>query len=345
LTFRAINTPGNGVLKHSSGNCTERYPVIDGIPRLLVGDARGQLVRAHRDWFAAHRNSAEFAEDWNRGGDDDPVIAGFDDEWSRFREVGTGDHEDVYAMYFDLLPLTHLAKDKTVLDAGCGAGRWAFEVSRRGPRVIAVDLGRSVEVARANTDPERVACVQADLESLPIAPGAVDWAYSLGVIHHTQAPKRALASIVKAVRAGGLVVLYLYYALEQRGPFYRGLFGLSNALRSVLSQQPRFVVRTAATLIAFVVYWPLARCAALLKRSGAVRLARGLPLSFYASLSFRTMLNDSLDRFGTRLERRYTRAELTALMQDAGLVDVALSESPPFWHGVGTKPGSRGSER
>jgi hypothetical protein len=50
------------------------------------------------------------------------------------------------------------------------------------------------------------------------------------------------------------------------------------------------------------------------------------------------MLNDSLDRFGTRLERRYSRAQMTALMHDAGLVDIALSVAPPFWHGVGTKP-------
>lgn len=110
----------------------------------------------------------------------------------------------------------------------------------------------------------------------------------------------------------------------------------------MLSRQPRFVVRSIATLTAGVAYWPLARCAALLERAGAGRLASTFPLSFYRHLSFGTMRNDSLDRFGTRLERRYTRAAIIALMQDAGLVDVALSGSPPYWHGVGTRPSSPG---
>ena len=342
LTYRAMSAPGDGVLEHRSGECVERYPVIGGIPRLLLGDARDQLVRAHRNWFAAHRENAGLADDWSRESGANPVIAGFDDEWGRFGRVGTKDHQDVYGMYFDVLPMTRLATDQTVLDAGCGAGRWAFEVSKRGPRVIAVDLGRSVEVARANTDPARVDCIQADLQSLPLGADTVDWAYSLGVLHHTPDPERALANIVKAVRPGGHVLLYLYYALDDRGPLYRALFVAADALRRVLSRQPRFVVGGIAVLIAGVVYWPLARSAALLEWAGAERVAEKLPLTFYRHLSFRTMRNDSLDRFGTRLERRYTRAEVKALMHGAGLVDVALSESPPFWHGVGTKPNSRG---
>ena len=42
----------------------------------------------------------------------------------------------------------------------------------------------------------------------------------------------------------------------------------------------------------------------LLERVGATRLSRALPLSFYRHLSFETMRNDSLDRFGTSIERR-----------------------------------------
>lgn len=341
MVYRSLNGADHGVLGHNSGNCVERYPVIDGIPRLLIGDARGQLLRTHHEWLALHRHDARLSDDWERKTGDNPIIAGFDDEWSRFRDVGTKDQADVYALYFDLLPVARLAKDQTVLDAGCGGGRWAFEVSKRGPRVIAVDLGRSVEVARANTDPDRVDCVQADLESLPLGTDTVDWAYSLGVLHHTRTPERALANIVNAVRPGGLVLLYLYYALDQRGPLYHTLFVAADVTRRLLSRQPRFVVRVIATFIASVVYWPLARFAAFLERAGAGVLAAKLPLGFYRHLSFGTMLNDSLDRFGTRLERRYTRAEMTALMHAAGLVDVTLSSSPPFWHGVGTKPKSQ----
>jgi SAM-dependent methyltransferase len=309
LVYRPDRRADTGYLEHAAEGCGARYPVIGGVPRLLTGRSRLN-----------------------------PVVAGFDDEWRRFHDVGTRDHRDVYARYFDLVPADHYGDDQTVLDAGCGAGRWAFEVSQRGPRVIALDLGRSVEIAHANTDQDRVACVQADLRVLPIGPETVDWAYSLGVLHHTERPEEILRNIVRAVRPGGLVLLYLYYALDDRGPAYRAVFTAVNFARRIISRQPRSVVVTIATLIAACVYWPFARTAAVLEQIGARTAALKLPLSFYRDLSFATMRNDSVDRFGTRLEQRYNRSEIVELMRGAGLVDIVLSESPPFWHGTGKKP-------
>jgi len=338
LVFRALDpTDAQGLLEHERAGCDEVYPVIDGIPRMLVGTARAEVVRARREWFAARPETTRLAERWAAGTTTDPVIAGFDDEWTRFREVGTADQSQVFELYFDLVPATCFASGLIVLDAGSGAGRWAHEVSERGPRVIAVDLGRSIDVTRANTSPERVGCVQADLRALPLAPGAVDWAYSLGVLHHTEVPELALANIVRSVRPGGLVLLYLYYALDQRGPLFRGVFQAVDLARRVISRQPRAAARAIATVIAATVYWPLARGGAIVERAGAPGLAAKLPLSFYRHLSFATMRNDSLDRFGTRLERRYTREQMRELMSGAGLVDVRISDSPPYWHGVGAK--------
>ena len=322
---------------HDSAECAETYPVIDGIPRLLVGPARGELLRGHREWFDTSPETTRLAVSWATKEAADPVISAFDDEWRRYRDVGTAEHSALFARYFDLVPASSFSAEQTVLDAGAGAGRWAFEVARRGPRVVAVDLGRSIEVARENTPVDRVACVQADLEALPIAHGAVDWAYSLGVLHHAKAPEVALRNVVDAVRPGGTVLVYLYYALDHRGPIYRWLFRAVDIARRFLSRQPRAATRLVAMAIAVVVYWPLARAAALLESAGAGQLADKIPLGFYRHLSFRTMRNDSLDRFGTRLERRYTRAEMITLMRGAGLSNVRISETAPFWHGIGSK--------
>ena len=53
--------------------------------------------------------------------------------------------------------------------------------------------------------------------------------------------------------------------------------------------------------------------------------------------SIGVMLKNSIDRFGARLERRHTRAEMIALIRGAGLVDVVTSRAWPVWHGVGKK--------
>lgn len=62
-----------------------------------------------------------------------------------------------------------------------------------------------------------------------------------------------------------------------------------------------------------------------------------LPLSFYRDKSFYIMRNDALDRFGTPLERRFSREEIQAMMVSAGLVDIQFSEGPPYWRAVGRK--------
>ena len=139
LVFRALDpTDAQGLLEHERAGCDEVYPVIDGIPRMLVGTARAEVVRARREWFAARPETTRLAERWAAGTTTDLVIAGFDDEWTRFREVGTADQSQVFELYFDLVPATCFASGLIVLDAGSGAGRWAHEVSERGPRVIAV---------------------------------------------------------------------------------------------------------------------------------------------------------------------------------------------------------------
>ena len=62
-----------------------------------------------------------------------------------------------------------------------------------------------------------------------------------------------------------------------------------------------------------------------------------LPLSFYKYSSFYTMRTDSLDRFGTKLEKRYTRKSMQELMIDSGLENIKFSETEPFWVAVGYK--------
>jgi hypothetical protein len=61
------------------------------------------------------------------------------------------------------------------------------------------------------------------------------------------------------------------------------------------------------------------------------------PLSSYRHLSFYTICTDSRDRFGTRLEQRFTRAEMEKMMKDAGLTEIVFNESVPFWTAVGIK--------
>jgi SAM-dependent methyltransferase len=338
----APRSGADGSLEHRSGSCNERYPIIDGIPRLLLGPDRARLTAERSDWFGADPERRALRDRW-RGegiGEQEAVVSGFDYEWRRFSKAGGRELAAVSAQYFDLIPDPRFGPGQVVVDAGCGAGRWAYEVARRGARVVAVDLGMSIEIARRNTEATgRVLCVQGDVRQLPLREAAVDWGYTLGVIHHIPETDAALARIASAIKPGGPVLVYVYYALDERGRGYRGLFRVADGARRVISRAPRGVAEGFSLLVALGVYWPLARLAALATRIGLHRVAAALPLSFYADLSFQVMRNDSLDRFGTRLEKRYTRAEVTELMERAGLRDITISPRAPFWHAVGTTAG------
>lgn len=329
----------DAILEHAPGTCSERYPIIGGIPRLVSGAARQRVLARHTAWFDAADERRALRSEWApASGRADPIVSSFDYEWTRFPSAGNAELAAVFDEYFDLIGPDAFADNTIVLDAGCGGGRWSLEAARRGPRVIAVDLGESIEVARRNTaSTGRVACVQADLHELPIAEGSVDWAFSLGVLHHLAAPPRALARIFDAVRAPGPVLVYVYYALDHRGSAYRGVFRVISAVRRVTSTLPRPLSFAFAAAVAAIVYFPLARMARLAERRGWAGVAAGLPLSYYRHRSFGIMLNDSLDRFGTSRELRFTRGDVAALYAACGATDVEISPNAPYWHAVGSR--------
>src|SRR5208337_47030 len=109
----------------------------------------------------------------------------------------------------------------------------------------------------------------------------------------------------------------------------------SETLRFVVSRLPSRLKPLITDLIALLVYLPLARLSLLGERLGFKMNA--MPLHFYRDKSFYTMRTDSRDRFGTPLERRFTRSEIEAMMKRSGLVDVDFLEEEPYWLALGRK--------
>ena len=55
------------------------------------------------------------------------------------------------------------------------------------------------------------------------------------------------------------------------------------------------------------------------------------PLSYYRNKNFYFMATDSLDRFGTKLEKRFTKKEVEKMLLDAGFVEIKFSKNTPYW--------------
>jgi len=95
--------------------------------------------------------------------------------------------------------------------------------------------------------------------------------------------------------------------------------------------------KIVTTIIAATIYWPLSRLAWLLEKWGLD--VANIPLSDYRHRAFYSLRTDALDRFGTRLEQRFTREQIITMMTDAGLAEILFHEGVPHWVACGRKKG------
>jgi SAM-dependent methyltransferase len=269
---------------------------------------------------------------------DDTVIAGFGDEWTRFDQSAVEDEElnELFEAYFRNFPWQLLPRGAEGFDLGCGSGRWARRVAERVGTLHCVDPSpAALAVARRNLLP-LANCVlhQAAVDELPLASGSMDFGYSLGVLHHVPDTLAGLRACVQRLKPGAPFLLYLYYAFDNRAPWFRAVWRASDALRRIISRLPIPARYAASQVLAAAAYWPLARGAKLAEGLG-VRDVDALPLSYYRNRSLYTMRTDALDRFGTRLEQRFTRREMQTMMEEAGLERISFNDSPPYWVALG----------
>ena len=267
------------------------------------------------------------------------TVSGFGEEWSRFDNTTLGDAEraEIFAQYFGQFPWASLPTHPIGFDAGCGSGRWAAVVAGRVGALHCVDASAAaLDVARRQLT-GHANCVfhHTSVSALPFAPGSMDFGYSLGVLHHTPDPEGGLRSCVAALKPGAPFLVYLYYRFDNRPAWFSAVWSASDLLRRVVSRLPAPARFAVTDTIAALVYWPLARTSRLLEKLGVK--VDAWPLSYYRSRSFYVMRNDALDRLGTQLERRFTRAEIQAMMETSGLERITFSPHVPYWCAVGCK--------
>ena len=269
---------------------------------------------------------------------DDVTVDGFGDEWERFDQTGLSlnERDEIFSAYFAVFPWAKLNADAVGCDIGCGSGRWAQAVAPRVGHLHCVDPSSAIDVAKRNLQGQsNVTLHKAGVDNLPFADGTLDFAYSLGVLHHIPDTKAAMASCVSKLKTGAPFLVYLYYAFDNKPKWFRAIWQASDLIRRFVSAQPHGLRYALSQVFAFLIYFPLARAAMLGERIGLD--VENWPLSGYRKHSFYTMRTDALDRFGTRLEHRFTRAEIATMMSECGLTNIRFSNGLPYWCAVGVK--------
>ena len=98
-----------------------------------------------------------------------------------------------------------------VLDAGCGAGRFAQVALQAGAKVIALDYSSAADACYANLKHHpNLHVVQGDIYALPFPKEFFPFVYSLGVLQHTPDVARAFAALPPMAMAGGRLCVDFY---------------------------------------------------------------------------------------------------------------------------------------
>lgn len=255
---------------------------------------------------------------------DQDYSSSFGFQWNRFDKVqldhpGDAESEETFAQKTGLRPED--VKDRTVLDVGCGMGRFSDVVSRWGARVVGLDLSDAVYAAGRNlADRDNVTILQADVFDLPLRDASFDIAFSIGVLHHTPDTRRAFMQIPRVVKPGGMLAIWVYS--RQLRYIHFG----SELLRPLTSRMdPQKLLRVIERVM------PALHRVHTTPLIGLPSRAL-LPASAHPDPEWRVL--DTFDWYSPRYQHKHTYDEVTRWFGEAGLGDVQRGPFPVSVRGV-----------
>jgi len=163
--------------------CEQRFKIIRGVPHFA------ELEKHEQDKIGTAKN---FGWQWNK----------FTQEDTKYADQFLGWLQPVRPKFF---------KNKIILEGGCGKGRHTALAHKWGAKeIIGIDLSAAVESAfQATKHLPNAHIVQADIFRLPLKK-AFDYAFSVGVLHHTPEPKKAFISLASKVKENGHISAWIY---------------------------------------------------------------------------------------------------------------------------------------
>ena len=263
---------------------------------------------------------------------DKKVIEDFGDEWTKFDYVALDEEklEENFHQYFDIFPWDILPKDAIGFDMGCGSGRWAKFVAPKVNTLNCIEPSNAINVAKNNLRSHKnVKFYRETTEDCTISPCSQDFGYCLGVLHHIPNTQNALNDCIKLLKPRAPILLYLYYDFENKPFWFKTIWKVSDYIRKSVSILPKPLKHLICTMIALAIYFPLSRIAYMVEKLGFN--VENIPLSDYRAKPFYQCKNDALDRFGTRLEQRFSKAKITAMLTKAGCTKIEFSPNTPYW--------------
>jgi SAM-dependent methyltransferase/uncharacterized protein YbaR (Trm112 family) len=242
-----------GVL--SCSGCGTVFPIVAGIPRLAETSA-GEF-----DWFLReHGYDSPQPRQADSTATSRKTRAGFNEQLQSAFQVPTQslkddfsgrDHKNFFfATETNATTARALFENRVFLDVGAGGGQYSYDALSFGATVISLDMN-DIGLAtyhEAFRDCPRQHAIQASALKLPLKTECVDYAWSMGVLHHTDDLLLGFQEMARALKVGGIQNVGVYYQYKC-WPYYA-------YLRKVTTHMPFFALWPLCHLLACLSYFP-----------------------------------------------------------------------------------------
>lgn len=335
VTLTAFKKDGDHVVDGFLESDSSWYPIIDGVPRFLVGELRQNMLQEKLVFFHTYRSrlTTTAEAEWQGAiaaiADLDAFLAhqkktgeSFAYEWKHIYRENDFEKQNFFHFLSPFVKEADLA-GKRMLDIGCGSGRFTKWAALSGAEMaIGSDLGESVAVAYEMTKDLPNACIiQADIYTMPFSQ-FFDFAYSIGVLHHLPEPKKGFLSLPKVLKPAGRFLIWVYNRRDNARALY-----FYEPLRAILRHLPKPVLYKLCYLPGGAVHG-INLFGRWLADIGFPDLEKKLPFAYYANFPFNMKLNDAFDVLATPKSNYYYKEEIESWFQDAGLNDIESFEHP-----------------
>ena len=279
--------------------CTREYKIIRGVPRFA------DLSRIEED-------KAETAEN-------------FGWQWTHFTQSDEKYADQLLGWLQPVQP--DFFEGKTVLEGGCGNGRHTKLAAQWGAKdVVGIDLGDGVESAFSLTRGLLNAhIVQSDIFKLPLKK-AFDYAFSVGVLHHTPDPKGAFLSLASKVKKGGHISAWIYGA-ENNAWITRFVDPVRTSFTSQISQPVLYQLAKLPALSLFLSTKLVYRPANVVAKPIARKLFYNEYLNHLGGFGWREHHNIVFDHLVAPTAFYIPREEFETWWDEIGAEDVKIT-----WH-------------
>jgi SAM-dependent methyltransferase len=248
-------------------------------------------------------------------------------QWTNFSEMSCDFKENFLNYIHPLTP--EFFKGKLGLDAGCGFGRHLYNAASFGAKMVGMDFSDAIEASQKNTSIlENVYLVKGDIYNPPFREDVFDFVYSIGVLHHLPEPQKGFDSLIRFIKRGGSIFIWVYSKKRKMTNF------LLESFRRITQRLPMRIIKYISCFCAlvdwacFILPYRILRKIPFL-RNPVIRYTLER-IKIYSKYPFQVCYADWFDRLSAPVRFYYDKDDLLKWAESACLRNVIISPTGKY---------------